>query len=104
MDRVLAVWEEHATDPYLPRTLSNRLDGAGLDVKLQKVVPLLNPDFVEDTYSNRLIDLVVSFVSGRSGISPDEAQSWADELRQNGENGQYFFSLNRYLFLAKKCS
>lgn len=104
MDRVLAVWEEHAADPYLPRTLSNRLDGAGLDVKLQKVVPLLNPDFVEDTYSNRLIDLVVSFVSGRSGISPDEAQSWADELRQNGENGQYFFSLNRYLFLAKKCS
>ena len=102
MDRVLAAWEEHATDPYLPRTLSNRLDGAGLDVKLQEVVPLLNPAFVEDTYSNRLIDLVVSFVSGRSGISRDEAQSWADRLRQNGLDGQYFFSLNRYLFLAIK--
>lgn len=104
MDRVLAVWEEHAADPYLPRTLSNRLDGAGLDVKLQEVVPLMNPGFVEDTYSNRLIDLIVSFVSGRSGISRDEAQSWADNLRQNGLDGQYFFSLNRYLFLAKKCS
>lgn len=104
MDRVLAVWEEHAADPYLPRLLSNRLDAAGLDVKLQEVIPLLNPDFVEDTYSNRLINLVASFVSGRSGISPDEAQYWADELRQNGKDGQYFFSLNRYLFLATKCS
>jgi len=64
----------------------------------------LNPGFVEDTYSNRLIDLIVSFVSGRSGISPNEAQSWADELRQNGVDGQYFFSLNRYLFHAIKCS
>ena len=100
MDRVLAAWEEHAADPYLPRTLSNRLYGAGLDVKLQEVVPLLNPAFAEDTYSNRLIDLVVSFVSGRSGIRRHEARSWADSLRQNGLDGQYFFSLNRYLFLA----
>ena len=104
MDRVLAAWEEHAADPYLPRTLSNRLASTGLDVKLQEVVPLLNPGFVEDTYSNRLIDLIVSFVSDRSDISRDEAQSWADELRQSGADGQYFFSLNRYLFLATKCS
>ena len=104
MDRVLAVWEEHAADPHLPRTLSNRLDGAGLDVKLQKVVPLLNPGFVEDSYSNRLIDLIVSFVSDRSGISRDEAQSWAGNLRQTGLEGQYFFSLNRYVFLAIKHS
>ncbi len=104
MDRVLAVWEEHAADPYLPRTLSNRLAGAGLDVKLHEVVPLLNPSFVEETYSNRLIDLIVSYVSGRSGISREEAQSWAEKLRQNGVDGTYFFSLNRYLFLATKSS
>jgi ubiquinone/menaquinone biosynthesis C-methylase UbiE len=102
MDRVLAAWEEHAADPHLPRTLTNRLVGAGFDVQLQKVVPILNPGFDQETYSNRLIDLIVSFVSGRSDIGGGEAQSWADELRNTNGDGQYFFSLNRYLFLAVK--
>jgi hypothetical protein len=101
MDRVLAVWEEHAADPFLPRTLSRRLAEAGFDVQLQEVVPLLNPEFGEQTYSNRLIDLIVSFVSGRSGVSRGEARAWADSLRKDPA-GQYFFSLNRYLFLGMK--
>jgi ubiquinone/menaquinone biosynthesis C-methylase UbiE len=102
MNRVLSAWEEHAADPYLPRTLSNRLAVAGFEVKFQEVVPLLNPAFDEHTYSNRLIDLIVSFVSGRSGIDHDEAQAWADDLRENGSDGRYFFSLNRYMFVAVK--
>jgi arsenite methyltransferase len=102
MDRMLAAWEEHAADPYLPRTLSGRLVRAGFNVELQEVVPILNPDFDQNTYSNRLIDLIVSFVSGHSDTSGDEAQKWADELRNNAGNGQYFFSLNRYLFLGVK--
>ena len=104
MGRVLEVWEEHAADPHLPRTLSNRLASAGLEVEWQEVAPLLNTGFAEETYSNRLIDLVVSFVSGRSGFGPDEADSWAENLRRSGVEGQYFFSLNRYLFRAVKRS
>ena len=102
MDRVLAAWEQHAADPYLPRTLSSRLVGAGFKVELQEVVPIFNPCFDQDTYSNRLIDLIVSFVSGRSDIGGAEAQSWANELRKDPGDMQYFFSLNRYLFLAVK--
>ena len=101
MDRILTVWEEHAAYPFLPRTLSQRLARAGFDVQLQEVVPLLNPNFGEQTYSNRLIDLIVSFVSGRANISRDEAQTWADSLRKDGKE-PYFFSLNRYLFLGMK--
>ena len=102
MERVLTAWEEHAIDPYLPRTLSSRLVGAGFKVELQEVVPILNPRFDQNTYSNRLIDLIVSFVSDRSDISGDEAQNWANGLRNNTGDAQYFFSLNRYLFLAVK--
>jgi ubiquinone/menaquinone biosynthesis C-methylase UbiE len=101
MDRVLAAWEGHAADPFLPRTLSRRLASAGFDVQIQEVVPLLNPDFGEQTYSNRLIDLIVSFVSGRPNISHGEAQTWADSLRKDTVDS-YFFSLNRYLFVAVK--
>jgi hypothetical protein len=63
---------------------------------------LFNPGFDPDTYSNRLIDLIVPFVTGRMGIDADEAEAWAKDLRRTGEQGDYFFSLNRYLFVAKK--
>jgi hypothetical protein len=57
-----------------------------------------------NTYSNRLIDLIVPFVSGHLNIDSDEAEGWAEELRSAGNEGEYFFSLNRYMFVAKKPS
>jgi hypothetical protein len=53
-----------------------------------------------NTYSNRLIDLIVAFVVERGKITRDEAEAWASGVRQLGERGLYFFSLNRYVFLA----
>lgn len=102
MNRVLAAWEEHAADPYLPRTSVDKLIRAGFCIESQEVIPLFNPSFDPNTYSNRLIDLIVPFVTGRLEIDSNEATNWADELRKAGNDGQYFFSLNRYLFVAKK--
>lgn len=49
-----------------------------------------------------MIDLIVAFVSRRRGITREQAETWANELRAQGEQGEYFFSLNRYLFKARK--
>lgn len=103
-NRILAAWEQHAADAYLPRTMVNTLARAGFRVKSQHVMPLLNPSYDPNTFSNRLIDIIVPFVTGRNGITRDEAELWAKELRQAGERGDYFFSLNRYLFVAERGS
>ena len=102
MSRILAAWEQHAADSYLPRTLASRLLSAGFRLESQQVIPLFNPAYDRNSYSNRIIDLIVSFVTERKGITRDEAEAWAGELRQSGERGEYFFSLNRYLFLARR--
>jgi ubiquinone/menaquinone biosynthesis C-methylase UbiE len=102
MSRILAAWEQHAADSYLPRTLASRLHRAGFRVESQQVLPLFNPAYDRNTYSNLMMDLIVSFVTGRNGITRDEAEAWAGELRRSGERGEYFFSLNRYLFLATR--
>jgi SAM-dependent methyltransferase len=104
MSRILAAWEQHAADVYLPRTLANKLCRAGFRMQSQQVIPLFNPSYDANTYSNRMIDLIVAFVAGRNGITRDEAEGWAKDLRQTGEQGEYFFSLNRYLFIAQKGS
>jgi len=102
MNRILKAWEEHATDPFLPRTLAKRLIRAGLHVQSQKIIPIYNAEFNQNTYSNRLIDLIIPFVVNTGDITRVEAETWAQDLRERGQKGEYFFSLNRYFFLAKK--
>ena len=102
MNRIMAAWEQHAIDPYLPRTLAEKLRQAGFQVEEQQIIPMFNPIFGPNTFSNCLIDLIVPYVSDRNGVTRDEAAAWAQELRQRGEQEEYFFSLNRYLFIAKK--
>jgi len=102
MHKILTVWDEHTTDPHLPASLAKMMSQTGFHVEMQEILPLFNPVFDSNAFSNRLIDLIVSFVSGRGGISSNDAADWAQELRQRGEQNDYFFSLNRYLFVARK--
>jgi SAM-dependent methyltransferase len=96
--RVLEAWNEHLADPFLPRRLRRMLAAAGFELTEVRVLPVLNRGYDPDTYSCGLIDIVATFVAGRQGVEPDEAAAWARDLEQLGED--YFFSLNRYVFVA----
>lgn len=102
MARVLAAWEDHCADFHLPPKLSQKLSRAGFEVRSRDVIPLFNPTYDPRTYSYGLIDLIKAFVPGRHGVTRDDVEAWAEDLKRRGEEGSYFFSLNRYLFLATK--
>jgi arsenite methyltransferase len=104
MNRILDAWNEHLVDPYLPRTLHPRLKRAGFHIDRHQVIPLLNTEFNPNTYSYGLMALVAKFVVGRRGVTEGEAAAWLEDFQTLGESGAYFFSLNRYLFLAVKPS
>jgi arsenite methyltransferase len=98
MRRVLAAWTEHLVDPHLPRTLARRLQDAGFALTECAVLPIFNTGYDRETYSAGLIPIVARFVPGRQGVEEAEAGAWADDLASLGP--EYFFSLNRYLFVA----
>jgi arsenite methyltransferase len=100
MRRVLTAWDEHLVDPYLPRRLGRLLAHAGFAVTHRAVVPILNAGYDPNTYSVSLIAFIAHCVSGRQGLTAADATAWADDLAELGED--YFFSLNRYLFVAVK--
>ena len=102
MARVLAAWEDHFVDAHLPSHLAPALRRAGFRIERQTALPLLNSYYDEATYSAGMIDVICAFVEGRNGITHEEAGAWASELRARGADQTYFFSLNRYLFLAIK--
>ncbi len=98
--RVLKAWEEHLAHVHLPGTLIDRLRQHGFVPQKQDTFVVLNPAFDKNTYSYGLIGLVKNFVAGRQGVTGQDAETWAEQLGEAGEAGRYFFSLNRYLFLA----
>ena len=100
MQRVLTGWEEHLVDPHLPRTLGPSLAAAGLDPATPWVLPLLNVGYRRETYSAGMLEIMQAYLTEQDTISVDEVRAWADDLRSLGDG--YFFSLNRYIFIATK--
>jgi len=102
MAHVLDAFEEHLADPHLPIRLAPLLREAGFETPRCEVVVQLNPSLEESSYSAGLLDLIHRFVPGRRGVTRSEADAWAEELRERGRRGEYFFSLNQYFFLAPR--
>jgi ubiquinone/menaquinone biosynthesis C-methylase UbiE len=96
--RVLAAWDEHLVDPYLPRRLTRLLSDARFSLARREAIPLLNVGYDPNTLSAGLMGFITRFVPGRQGLTEADAQAWAEDLKALGDD--YFFSLNRYLFLA----
>lgn len=102
MERVLSAWGEHFVHAGLPRTLSRQLRDAGFTIRRRDVIPMFNPEYRDNTYGKGLLGIMASFAVGRKGVSQEEANAWIAEFSQLGKQGRFFFSLNRYLFVADK--
>ncbi len=100
MQRVLTAWDEHLADPYLPRSLPGALARSQFSDIRCEVVPMFNVGYQLETFSAGLLEMIAAFVPGRGEVSVEEAAAWAEDLRTLGED--YFFSLNRYLFMATR--
>ncbi|HEX7298791.1 MAG TPA: methyltransferase domain-containing protein [Solirubrobacteraceae bacterium] len=100
MRRVLAVWDAHLADPYLPRRLGRLLADAGFVVTRRQAVPILNAGYDPSTFSANLVAFISRFLAGREDIAEAEASAWAEDLVALGDD--YFFSFSRYLFVGEK--
>ena len=102
MRRILDTWNEHIPHPHLPRDLKRRLQQAGFSALRVEIVPLLNVTYDPNTYSVGMMHVIGNFVSGRNGLSEQDVADWKADARKMGDADAYFFSLNRYVFIASK--
>jgi len=100
--RILEVWDEHLADAHLPATLSPKLRAAGFQITRREIIPLLNPEYHPNCFAAGILDGIRGFVAGRGGVTKEEADGWAQSLRDLGPRGEFFFSINRYVFQAVK--
>lgn len=100
--RVLDAWDEHLHDPHLPATLAAKLRDAGFRPHRSDVIPIVNTSYQPHSYSFGMVAMIARFVAGRGGVTQEDADDWAADLRALGERDAYFFSINRYLFGATR--
>ena len=79
-----------------------RLRDAGFRLERCDVIPLVNTTLHPHTYSFGILAAIQGFVAERGDMTKAEAEAWAKELRELADAGRYFFSINRYLFGARK--
>src|SRR5882672_7627570 len=94
--RVMEARLREFVEPHLPPLLPRLLAGAGLELEAVESYPLLNLRYEQESFSGGLIDAVPGIV-GRLGFDRAEAEAWAADLKARTGEGEYFFSLNRYL-------
>ena len=102
MGRVLSAWDEHFVHRGLPRVLTPLLRDAGFAVGRRSAIPILNPEYHAGAFSYHLTRMMAAYAVGRQGVDRAEADAWLAELQELGDRGRYFYSLNRYLFLAQR--
>jgi arsenite methyltransferase len=100
--RIVDAWDEHFVHRGLPRTLGGQLAAAGFRLRERLAIPMFNPDHHPNAFSWHLTKLIAGFSGGRRNCSKADAKDWLAELEQLGRAGRYFFSLNRYLFVADR--
>ncbi len=100
--RVMDAWDEHFVHRGLPRTLGGELRDAGFRLRHRLAIPMFNPEYTPSAFSFHLTKLIAGFSSGRRDATAEDAEGWLAELEELGRAGRYFFSLNRYLFVAER--
>lgn len=102
MDRVMAGLKSPYADDKLPRTLKRRLEETGFsDVKCT-AHPIVSVEPDPDSYAEQMKGFIEPMLENSSRFSPEDAEEWRKDQTLMSEAGEYFFSLNRYLFSAKK--
>jgi ubiquinone/menaquinone biosynthesis C-methylase UbiE len=105
MERVLAVWDDHLADPHLPATLGPLLTHARFTVRKVEIVPMLSPHYQAASFAAGIIRTIHDYVrknAVRRGLGAQEVQGWWDDQQRLIAEGAFFFSVNRYAFLATR--
>ena len=102
MDRVLAAWDDHLAHPVLPRTLAARLREVGFDDVETHGHSFATAEHTPDSYGVGVLPVIERYVAGHADIGPEVAAAWADEQRELGERGDFFFACIQFGFIATR--
>ncbi len=104
-ERFFREWDKHLVDPFLPSKLPAYFKAAGFNLISVEIIPMLRVGWQPHSYAGYMWPAIVDFVrqkGDKNKISDDEINAIVSEQEKLKERSGFFFSLNRYQFIAIK--
>jgi SAM-dependent methyltransferase len=86
---------------HLPRRLNRLFADAGLTPTHAAAFPLLETSYDADSFGAGMLAIGRN-AAVRHGVDRAATDAWVAEVRGRGERGDWFFCLNRFMFVAAK--
>jgi hypothetical protein len=67
-----------------------------------ETITLINERYEQETYSFGVMPLIAAYTKKQGLVPREEANAWVADLQALGQRNEYFFSLTRYLFFARR--
>jgi len=102
MGRVLESWKQRYGNAHIGRTLPGALRRAGFVIEQAEAVSIVELSATDEDYGGGQLKEVAKYIAARKTEIASEADAWKKEQLELEAAGEYFFSLNRYMFVARK--
>lgn len=102
MERFINIYKRRYTNAQVARLVPGALRGAGFRIDHAAAIPIVELSCDEGSYSAGPFKELPRFVAGKDGVTEADAQAWSRDQSELDVGGRYFFSLNRFLFVARK--
>jgi arsenite methyltransferase len=99
--RMLDVRLAQYAQPHLPPHLPGLLRDAGLVLEHLEAIPIVDLRYDPTSFSGDMVG-VVRGTALRAGIAEDVVRAWEADLTARTSVGDYFFCVNRFLFVARR--
>ena len=100
--RILASYTSVYADAHVARRIAPGLAGAGFEeIGVQSHV-ILNRDLSEDSYAGQTLAGASDLASADPDLDPAAIARWRLGMEELAARGEAFFSLNRYIFTARR--
>jgi arsenite methyltransferase len=100
--RIVLDWSDHEADGWQGRKIQEYLRRAGFQNFRHEVYVINESSFKETDYSSLMTRIVADYLIRAEKMDKQTVERWIDGLRVQDRKGYFYFSLNRYIFVAIK--
>jgi ubiquinone/menaquinone biosynthesis C-methylase UbiE len=102
MSRAVKLFTSPLVNLYTPRSLSRQITETGFELLDRQSFSVINWERDPNSYSEQCAGFIRQMMESSPDFSPEDWESWDSDLREIDAADEYLFSLNRYLFAARK--
>jgi arsenite methyltransferase len=100
--RIVHAWADHEADGWQGRKILELLKRAGYQLIQGRIYTIEETSFHETEYPYLMTQIVVDYLLRSEKMAPAEINDWVDDLKAKDQAGYFYFSLNRYVYVAYK--